>query len=545
MATKVKASAAEDPTAKPRQSPAIETPATIASYADRGIDESESLTWRDFDPVGGMPPKATEFTPAEINEVFGCDELDAEMGNYVLNVMHYRRMSGSIINDGLLFPKDTGVKVEQAKKALDFLRTLVPDVDEQQAAATWADEEAAREEAKLIERSQELGLYKKIEPEQKEISPEEEQGTEYGRARSGESSLIAMRKSREAQYEQEKAQKAKEEERQANAELAAARGPLELNAGVQPSTTLAPGGQSVKLSRARNEATLVAEKRKERLKYYEDQAQIIKDHAVPQMSTLRRLGPSALFAFAVVTLAIFLSNNYTPPPKSARMFPDTPPSVATLSLLTGLILTSFVASRFPPLWRTYSKYFTLVPAYPWAVSTIGSIFRHDYLSSMLPNLAALWIFGLMLHEDVGRGTFIAMFFATGAVGGFVSLSYSTAIKGWTHYISGSSNAVLGVLAASCTFHPNNHLSILGYEIPVSAWLFLALYSVGEIYAIVKMKGTSNLDHAGHLGGILSGILGALWLRGKQKGEEREEAKENLERAVNTLAQKLPADAADG
>lgn len=504
----------------------LQPPTTVASHTEgaiAGAGETEQLTWRDYDPEGGMPLPGGERSQAEINAIFGGEEVDVDNGNYILSVMHWRRLSGALIDAGLDFPKDSGVDRDQALMGLEYVRQLVPDVDEAAEGSRYAEEEVAREQKRIQARAVKLGIYKAAPEDaaEEEVYEEEEskQGTEYGRERSGQSALQKMREEKEAAWEEKQASDAVAAAEAEKAAVDTTRGPLELSGGVQPTAKhleriTGPNGVSIRPPRAK--AWLQPVERKPWVKHFEDAAQIIKTQEVPNLSTAQRLVPSFLFLLAILSACYYLHENYTPPPKSARMYPDTPPSAATLWALTGILVATFVMGRIPPLWRTYSKYMCVVPAYPYALSLFGSGFRHDTLMHLGSNLLSLWIFGLILHEEVGRGTFLSIYFASGALGGFASLAFNVYRKLWMSYIFGASGAVFGVVAAVCTLQPNGALRVFGWEIPVATWVFLALQVGGQIVAV--RRGVSNIDHAGHLGGMFGGFASAIWLRQMMKKE---------------------------
>lgn len=484
-------------------------------------DETAQLTWRDYDPEGGMPLPAGELSQPEINAIFDTDALDADTGNYILSVMHWRRMSGALIDTGLDFPRRSGVTQETALKGLQYVRTVVPGFDEQEAGQRWAEEESLRLQDEIKERSIKLGIYKRDpaeEMEQDEVEEESQQGTPEGRERSKESELQRHRLEREAQWEKEQAELQAKKERDELFALHSQRGPLELAGGVQPPVALThTGPDGITIGAAPQSAWLAPVERKPWVTYYEHQARTLRTNLLPRISLLGRLGPSSLVLLATLALALFLSNNYTPPPPSARLWPDTPPAVATLAGLSALLATAFLASRLPPLWKPLNKYFTLVPAYPFAFSLLGATLRHDTLTHLATNLLTLWLFGLLLHEDVGRGTFLAIFFGSAAVGGFASLSYNVLRKQWMSYMFGSSGGVLGVVAAACTLRPQGEIRVLGVEVPIAAWVFLGVFGIGEVVGAVRWVKTS-IDHAGHLGGILGGVGAGVYLRRKAGGE---------------------------
>ena len=502
----------------------LEEPPRTGSHTE-GLDPAEydALTWRDYDPAGGMPLPHGELGQPEINAVFGTEKMNADTGNYILSVLHWRRVSGALIDQELTFPKDSGVSREHAARGLQYLRQCMPDVDEEANGQRWAEEENERLQQEIRDRAVKWKLYKPEESEAEEqdeplLPPESQQGTEEGRRRNEESVLETTRKANEARYERELEEKRVADEKAELVALHSRRGPLELSGGVQPDTQMilyGPGGISI--SAPKTKAWLQPVERKPWVKYYEEHAQIIKDHTIPQLSIFRRLVPSFLVLLAVLWTTAFLSENYTPPPKEARIWPDTPPSVATLAALTGTLVAFFIANRIPPLWRTYSKYFTLVPAYPYAASILGATFRHDTFAHLATNTATLWLMGLLLHEDVGRGAFLAIFLASGAVGGFTSLTYLVLRKQWAAYVFGCSGAVLGVASAVCTLRPHGKINLFGWEVPIAAWVYLALWGGFELFAALKVP-RLGVDHAGHVGGLLGGFAAAMWLKARRQDD---------------------------
>lgn len=509
-----------DPTLKntppPSESP-VEAAPTEASYTEGLPEEEATLTWRDYDPEGGMPLPDGELSHEQLNRIFVGNKLDEETGNYILNVLYWRRQSGALIDVGLSFPDGSGVTREQALHGLMYVRSLDPDFDEQAAGRTWAEEESLRLQEELQERAVKLRLYKRDgepEPEpEPELVEQSDQGTQYGRERNQDSSLVRLRKENEALAAAEEAERQIQEEQKQNSALARHRGPLQLSGGVQPPTEtqlLPTGGLSI--TTPNQKAWLQPVERKDWVKRYEKHAEIIKDHTIPTLSTLQRLGPSFILLCLILAGCIYLSDNYTPPSTSARLFPDWAPTTTTLATLTALLTTTFLLARLPPLWRFYSKHMTIIPAYPFATGLIGATLRHDTLKHLLTNLASLWLFGMYLHEDVGRGSFLAIYIAAGALGGFSSLAYHVFHKNWTTYIFGSSNCVLGVMAALCVCRPMAKIRLWGeYELPIAPWVFLALFGGGEVIAI-RVNKLANIDHVGHVGGMIGGLAGAAWIR---------------------------------
>ncbi|KAF2214994.1 hypothetical protein CERZMDRAFT_36730 [Cercospora zeae-maydis SCOH1-5] len=476
-----------------------------------------------------MPLPGGDLLEPEINAIFGGKDVDVDTGNYILNVMHWRRQSGALIDVGLKFSGEIKVTKEQALRALEYVRSQLPDVDEAGNGAEWAKEEEERLRQELQARAVKLRLYKANEEDvaaedEYEDIEESQQGTEFGRQKTGHSVLQATRKANEMEYEIFKREK---EEARKQAELnaaAAQRGPVELLGGVQPGLPR----QQAFLERPREKPAYI--------KYYEEKATIIKENVVPRMSTIARLGPSFLVLLLVLAGCWYLDQNYTPPPTPARLWPDTPPAVATLWGVTGLLVATFFLGRLPPLWRTFNKYMTCAPAYPYALSLIGACFRHDQFWHLTSNVITLWLFGLFLHEEVGRGTFLAIYLASGVTGTFTSLVYNVVRKQWTVYVLGASNSVLGVTAAICTLRPTGSIEIFGYKIPVYAWMYLALIGVTETAAAFKALKTT-IDHAGHVGGMLFGGAAAFALR-YYAAQNRSGGEQNVSQMVQKDAKEI-------
>ncbi|QIX01400.1 hypothetical protein AMS68_006917 [Peltaster fructicola] len=478
--------------------------------------------WRDYDPAGGLPLPDGELSQEQVNAIFTGSEIDVDNGNYILCVLHWRRMSGALIDIGIDFPRSAMIEPAQAAQGLQYLRSTYPQVDEQGLGAKWAEEESEKMRQELQNRAIKLRLYKPTtSPEEaqeeesaEEVEEESQQGTEYGRERSGTSAaqgLFAAMRERRAEREEKKIITLALKERSL---LHTARGPLELDGGVQPQVGIKRyGTMDVVLREPDSIATLETVERKPWVRYYEDQATLVKENTVPQLSTARRLIPSFLVMLLTVAACLYLSENYTPPPTEARLFPSIPPSVATIGGLSIALVGMFLLSRFPPFWRINNKYFCIVPAFPYAMSNLGAMFRHDTFAHLATNTLTLWLIGLSLHEDVGRGTFLAIFFGTGSVGTFTSLMANVLQKNWLTWIGGSSGAVLGVLGALCTLRPNGIVSVFGYELPMAAWLLLAVVSAAEVFAFARRKRTTT-DHAGHVGGLISGVAAAAYLKWK-------------------------------
>nr|POE47787.1 presenilins-associated rhomboid-like protein, mitochondrial [Quercus suber] len=508
-------------TTHPAAAPKLEKAPVIASHSEGAPlndDEvsrkpTEELTWRDYAPEGGMPLFERDLELPELEQIFGVGNITPEEGNYVLNVMNWRRQSGALIDMGVELPLGSDISQDTALRALQYIRAADRHFDEQAAGQVWAEEETLRMYEQIQDRSVKLGLYKR-DTEQSE-DDEQMQGTPQGRARTEQSTLEAMRVENEAAWEMEQAARKEKEKKDQLALLRTKRGPLELAGGLQPTVKYTIGSEGgIMVTPANTKAELDQQRALSWRQYHAEQAQIIKDNVIPSLSSYQRLAPSLFVTLITVALCLYLSDSYTPAPTSARIFPDIPPAVATIGAITALNIIVFIACRWPPFYRFSNKYLQVSPAYPFAMSMLGSCWRHDTLFHLANNLIALWLFGPMLHNDVGRGSFIAIYIGAGALGGYISLVGDVLLRrNFATYGIGASGCTMGALAAACVVRPSGTVTIFGYEIPMAAWVFLALTGLNEGVAI--WRGVSyGINHVAHLGGLVSGGVGAMYLRMK-------------------------------
>lgn len=127
------------------------------------------------------PPSQVHLSSTQVVEILGPG-LTFEEGMQVLQELQTRRVTGSLADLGISFPDDPKITPEHAERGLIWLRDNYP-VDEEAAAAEWAEEEIERLEGAYLKRAEELHLYKKTpEEEIEEEHLEEDTKAEEGQA---------------------------------------------------------------------------------------------------------------------------------------------------------------------------------------------------------------------------------------------------------------------------------------------------------------------------------------------------------------------------
>ncbi|KAH8425715.1 rhomboid family intramembrane serine protease [Aspergillus melleus] len=167
-----------------------------------------------------------------------------------------------------------------------------------------------------------------------------------------------------------------------------------------------------------------------------------------------------------------------------------------------------------------NRYFITVAAYPRTVSLVGNTFSHQSIKHLAANMLGIWIVGTRLHDDIGRGNFLAVYLASGIFGSFLSLTVNVLMGRLTLTALGASGALSGVLGSLCTLHLNDSFTIFflpkEWQEVVSAPGYVLLAGL-VLFDIVGMRAKAvQVDYWAHLGGFLIGILWAAAYKRQEK-----------------------------
>jgi rhomboid-like protein len=443
----------------------------------------------------GLSFRTEPLSQDEATVIFG-QVIDVGTANRLLRVMHGRRVAGTLEDPSLA---NTSMWEQRAQMdALAWLRKNVP-VDEVLCAGMRAERELAEMEADIVSDAQRLGLHKP-DPEMDYRPNSGERKNIYG-----DSALDAIREAKEKELDEMEARQ---------------------NNPSQADEIRENTGTLEKLS-ARSRVELRRKGENPKLKYYLERAKVLPD-TPPEMSTLQRLLPSGLVVLGLVIGCYTFTQVYTPPRPAARMWPDMPPSAATI---IGIIIANSIvlgAWRVPPLFRMLNKFFITVPGYPRALSLIGNNFSHQSFSHFAVNMTVLWFVGTRLHDDVGRANFLAIYLSCGAVGSFASLTSWVLRKNWVSSSLGASGAVSGIIAAYLFLNGSEKVTLFGVFPPenwpsISAMGFLILLISLDIIGLTRLNKVVSVDHWAHLGGYASGIAAAEMLNIKARERKALEA----------------------
>ena len=378
------------------------------------------------------PLEIEQLSSTLIRQIFGF-KVDQERGNFILQELQRQRVEG-ILDEGI--PR---VDESTFNRGLEWLRTNYP-LDEDAAIISRLEREEAQQSQALIDRAVEIGIYAPADPKEhssSRVQTNSQSPVIYIPQQDPERNRVLGHSYVDQKREENKAARAAEEAaKKAEQEAAEAEA---VRTGVP-----IPTAETKALVRRER----VAEK-KSMWQEYVKSSYGEEGRGWPTMTAIQRLWPSAMFTAAVVGLSVLFAIFYTPPPRKARIWPDIPPAAATVLVLIGMNVLVTLAWQVVPLQRLLFRYFMNVPGYPSAFAIIGCVFSHQYFNHVGMNMLVLWFFGTKLHDDIGRGPFLAIFMACGVLGSFGSLTVHVLTSSFKSGALGASGAVSGLIAAWC------------------------------------------------------------------------------------------------
>jgi membrane associated rhomboid family serine protease len=146
-------------------------------------------------------------------------------------------------------------------------------------------------------------------------------------------------------------------------------------------------------------------------------------------------------------------------------------------------------------------------------------FLHGSPLHLLLNMIGLYFFGRAVEEMLGSKGMLKLYLASGVAGGLLQVGLCFALpRVFYAGVVGASAGVFGLIAAFAIRAPDQPITMLIlFILPVTfkAGVFLLLEAC---YSIVGMLGPllpysflhSNIAHAAHLGGMLTGIVWIRW-----------------------------------
>lgn len=138
-----------------------------------------------------------------------------------------------------------------------------------------------------------------------------------------------------------------------------------------------------------------------------------------------------------------------------------------------------------------------------------SMFLHGNFLHLLVNMVALWSIGMPIEREIGSSKFIKLFFISGLGGALAVMLLQSSVS----VTVGASGAILGLLGAMAVFFPNALLIV--FIFPMRARTAAILFG-GISFLFALFDSGSGISHAGHLGGLVAGLLYSRYAIQKQR-----------------------------
>ena len=142
---------------------------------------------------------------------------------------------------------------------------------------------------------------------------------------------------------------------------------------------------------------------------------------------------------------------------------------------------------------------------PWSIITY--FFLHINFSHILWNMLFLYLFGKIIHDNIGNNALISLYILGGIIGGLLYMAIYNIIPYYGNQINqslmlGASAGVFSVVVSSATLIPNYtfHLLFIG---PIRI-KYIALFYVASSF--FDITGNNSGGEIAHLGGALIGYL---------------------------------------
>jgi len=139
----------------------------------------------------------------------------------------------------------------------------------------------------------------------------------------------------------------------------------------------------------------------------------------------------------------------------------------------------------------------------WPHQLITYMFLHGGFFHVFMNMFLLWMIGAEMERFWGSAKFLCIYIFSGFGAALLNLGVFY-VLGESNPTIGASGAVMGILAAFAATFPKRKLLIFPLFIPVSAWLFVSVMMLIELFSGFTVS--DSIAHFAHVGGAVAGFL---------------------------------------
>jgi len=199
--------------------------------------------------------------------------------------------------------------------------------------------------------------------------------------------------------------------------------------------------------------------------------------------------------------------------------------LVTYSLIIANFIIFVITILYPVVLYDlgFRPIFLSIEFLPNIYTLFTSMFLHGGFGHILGNMIVFLFMGIAFEQRIGKKNFITIYIITGICG---ALAHSILNLGSDIILIGASGAIFGILGAFAYSYPRDEVIMpipLGFimvfrriKVMYAAIIFAVLETI-----IVVLDVQDNTAHFAHIGGLLSGVILAAILVGKQ-GEKTDQ-----------------------
>lgn len=192
-------------------------------------------------------------------------------------------------------------------------------------------------------------------------------------------------------------------------------------------------------------------------------------------------------------------------------------SITNWIILVNVVFFVFVAI-FLSINQAYINYVALKPSNIlqgkdlWTLLT--SMFTHANFGHLFVNMISLLFIGNFVEKIIGRKRFFWFYLLSGIIAGlffvFVALIFQTELD---TYAVGASGAIFALGGLLMILTPKLPVLVF-FILPMPMWLAM-IFLLGFLWVVSLLAGIP-IGNTAHLGGLLAGIIYALYLKRKYR-----------------------------
>ena len=144
---------------------------------------------------------------------------------------------------------------------------------------------------------------------------------------------------------------------------------------------------------------------------------------------------------------------------------------------------------------------------PVWLTLLSAIFMHGSVMHLAGNMWFLWIFGDNVEDDMGYGSYLAFYLATGVIASLVFVVTNMSGDAALTPSLGASGAISGVLGAYLVLHPERRVSVILVRMMIDVPGYVAV-GIWFLFQVVSglFDTSGGVAYSAHVGGFVAGMI---------------------------------------